>query len=674
MAENGKIRAEIERLRAELNEANHRYYVLDDPSISDAEYDRLLRRLQELEAGLGEPIPPDSPTQRVGAEPAEGFATVSHALPMLSLENAFDFEEVRQFEARAKRFLGLEGDLTYTCEPKVDGLAVELVYEGGLLSAASTRGDGLVGEDVTRNVRTIRQIPLRLQGRPPELVEVRGEVYIGREDFHRLNQERENEGLSLYANPRNLAAGSLRQLDPTVTAGRPLRFFGYALGRISAAPPAGQSELLRSLAAWGLPVNPDVRLCSGLEAAIEFCREMAERHHRLPYDLDGVVIKVDDLALQERLGAKSRSPRWAVAYKFAAPEEATTVREIEVSVGRTGTLTPIALLEPVVVSGATVSRASLHNQDEVRRKDVRPGDRVLVRRAGEVIPEVVKVLDPDRTGRAEPFSLPDRCPVCSSPVFQIEGEVALRCLNLACPARVKESIRHFASKSGLDIDGLGPKLIDQLVDRGLVKDPADLFNLGLEDLIELERLAEKSADNLLAALERAKRPPLARLIFGLGIRHVGEHLAQVLADEFGSLENLRLADQERLLAIEAVGPQVAESIANFMATQANQDLLARLEAAGVNPQAPAARAGLEAPLSGKTLVLTGSLARMTRAEAKAAIQRAGGRVGSSVSQKTDFLVVGAEPGSKLDKARSLGVRILDEDEFLNLLRQAEEGP
>ncbi|MBW1714023.1 MAG: NAD-dependent DNA ligase LigA, partial [Deltaproteobacteria bacterium] len=447
-----------------------------------------------------------------------------------------------------------------------------------------------------------------------------------------------------------------------------LRIFCYGVGQTSRPLAETQSQLLEVLASFGLPVNPDLGQCQDIDQVISFCRSLDQRRHSLPYEIDGVVIKVDSLDLQQRLGVKARSPRWALAFKFAAAQEATTVKDLAVSVGRTGTLTPVAILEPVFISGATVSRASLHNYDEVVRKDVRVGDRVLVQRAGDVIPEVVKVLDPDRSGRSQPFTMPDKCPVCDSKVVRIEGEAAHRCLNLACPARVKESIRHFASKSGLDIDGLGPKLIDQMVEQGLVQDPADLLRLTKEDLVGLERMADKSAENLIQAIEKARRPDLARLIFGLGIRHVGEHLAQSLALEFGSLENLAQADQERLLEMEKVGPQVAQSITSFFQTPANLDLLARLKEFGLEPIEAQAEPAQESALTGKTVVLTGRLEGMSRAEAKALIQRSGGRVASSVSRKTDFVVAGQEPGSKLTKARDLGVRVLDQAQFLSLVQ------
>ena len=661
------MREEIQKLREELSEASHRYYVLDQPTLSDAEYDRKLRRLMELEEALSEPVPPDSPTQRVGAQPAEGFTPVRHALPMLSLENGFGFDEVREFEERIRRFLGWSEPLAYTCEPKLDGLAVELVYEGGLLVRAATRGDGSVGEEVTHNIRTVRQIPLRLRGDHPELLAVRGEVFIDKVQFKRLNKDQEEAGEKTYANPRNLAAGSLRQLDPAVTATRPLRFFCYGVGQVSAPLGSTQAGILGALRGFGLPVSDRYRRCADMDEVIAFLQEMEGVRHDLEYEIDGVVIKVDELSLQDRLGQKSRAPRWALAYKFKAAQEATTVREIMVSVGRTGVLTPVALLEPVFISGVTVARASLHNHDEVARKDVRVGDRVLVQRAGDVIPEVVQVLDPDREGRAGPFVMPEFCPVCGSRVVRLEGEAALRCPNLSCPAIVKESIRFFAGKGGLDIEGLGPKLIDQLLEKGLVKDPADLFALDHEQLAGLERMADKSADNLMAALEAARRRPLARLLAALGIRHVGEVQAGELAREFGSLEALGQADEQRLLAIEGIGPQVAASVVSFFANQANRELLARLRANGVEP-APPERAA-SSSLAGKAFVLTGTLEGLTRAEAKALIQRAGGKVVSAVSRKTDFLLAGDKPGSKLTKAQELGVVVLDLEGFRALLEQ-----
>ena len=661
------MKDEIQRLRRELTEANFRYYTLDRPTLSDREYDLKLRRLMDLEAASGEPVPPDSPSQRVGAQPAQGFTPVRHSLPMLSLENGFDYNEVREFQERIRRFLGWTDPISYTCEPKLDGLAVELVYEQGLLVRAATRGDGTVGEEVTHNIRTIRQIPLRLRDEPPKVLAVRGEVFIDKDQFQSLNREREEAGEQTYANPRNLAAGSLRQLDPAVTAQRPLRFFCYGVGEVSQTLAQTQHGLLEAVGELGLPVNSLSRVCPDLEAVLECLQDLEERRHGLEYEIDGAVIKVDDLALQDRLGQKARAPRWALAYKFKAAQEATTVQDIIVSVGRTGALTPVAVLEPVFIGGVTVSRASLHNHDEVARKDVRVGDRVLVQRAGDVIPEVVQVLDPDQEGRAEPFAMPETCPVCGSKVVRLEGESAHRCLNLACPAIVKEAIRFFASKGGLDVEGLGPKLVDQLVEQGLVKDPADLFLLTKDDLLGLERMAEKSAQNLVQALDAARRRPLDRLIAALGIRHVGEVQARELAREFRTLDNLVKADENKLLDIDGIGPQVAQSITTFFSTPANLELLERLKQGGVEPRELEPEQEGGSSLTGKSFVLTGTLEGLTRAEAKALILRAGGKVTSAVSKKTDYLLAGENPGSKLTKAGELGVAVLDLEGFNRLL-------
>lgn len=668
-----KQAAEMDDLRRRLTEANYRYHVLDDPTISDAEYDRLLRRLLDLEEESGLDVPPDSPTRRVGAPPADGFRQVEHTVPMLSLENAFDAEEIAAFEDRVRRFLGLTAGepLVYTCEPKMDGLAVELTYRGGALIRAATRGDGVTGEDVTLNVRTIKAVPLTLRGDAPETVEIRGEVYINKADFEALNQAREAEGLPTYVNPRNTAAGSLRQLDSAITAGRNLRFFGYGLARPGAATATGQHDLLAAMADWGVPVNRLAERCADLAGVQDFCARLEERRHELDYEIDGVVIKVDDMTLQDRLGVKSRSPRWAVAYKFPAAEEQTTVNDILVSVGRTGALTPVADLEPVFVGGATVSRASMHNQDEVARKDVRVGDRVMIRRAGDVIPEVVRVLDPDRDGRPEPFRLPDHCPVCNSEVRRLEGEVAVRCVNLSCPARVKESIFHFGSKTGLDIDGLGTKLVDQLVDSGLAADPADLFRLTRDDILGLERMGDKSADNLLAAIDRARRPDLNRLIYALGINLVGEGLADLLARRFRSLDALAAAGRDELEDIDTVGPGAAQSLTDWFATPENTRLLERLAGLGLEPTPPGKESDEGRPLSGKTVVLTGKLETMTRAEAKERLQRLGAKVASSVSAKTGLVIAGADAGSKLTKAEKLGLEVMDEAAFHKMMEEIE---
>ena len=621
-----QITDRLDELRRQLHYHNHRYYVLDDPEISDAQYDRLLRELEGLESRHPEMITPDSPTQRVGARPLEKFETLPHTVPMLSLENAFNREEVQEFEERIKRFLKRKEDLTYTVEPKMDGLAIELIYEQGLLIRAATRGDGYVGEDVTQNVRTIPAVPLRLlPGKipAPERLEIRGEVYLRLKDFREFNRKRLEAGEPAFANPRNAAAGSLRQLDPRVTAQRPLFFYAYGLGALTGLPFVGQGEILAALSQWGLPVNPQARRVEGIEAAWAFCREMEDLRHSLPYEIDGVVIKVDSLELQDTLGVKSRSPRWALAFKFQPSQETTRILNIEVQVGRTGVLTPVAILQPVVVGGVEVSRATLHNQDEIERKDTRIGDTVIIQRAGEVIPEVVKVVDGGRPGREAAFRLPTECPVCRSPVVRLPGEAALRCSNPNCSAQVKESIRHFASKGAMDIEGLGEKLVDQLVEKGLVKDYGDLYALTREALVPLERLADKSAGNLMEALERSKQASLSRFIYALGIRFVGEHVAAILAGSYGALEALSAAREEELLSIREVGPQVARSVRSFFDNPQNQKVVAKLLGGGV--QLKGEKTGGPKPLAGKTFVLTGRLTRFAREEAKATIQSLGGK-------------------------------------------------
>lgn len=663
-----QITDRFDALRRELRHHNYRYYVLDDPEISDARYDRLLRELEDLEKQFPELITPDSPTQRVGARPLEKFETVPHSVPMLSLENGFTREEVLEFEARIQRFLKRDLEIEYTVEPKMDGLAVELIYEEGRLVRAATRGDGYVGEDVTQNIRTIRSIPLTLlmdKVPLPERLEVRGEVYLRLKDFREYNRRREEAGESAFANPRNAAAGSLRQLDPRVTAQRPLFFFAYGLGSTSGLPLVTQWEVLQSLSRWGIPVNPLIKKARGIEACWDYCREMEGRRHTLPYEIDGVVIKVNAWSLQEELGIKSRSPRWALAFKFQPSQETTRILKIEVQVGRTGVLTPVAHLEPVQVGGVEVSRATLHNQDEIERKDIRVGDTVIVQRAGEVIPEVVKVIDSLRTGKERSFEMPAHCPICRSPVVRLPGESAYRCTNPNCSAQIKESIRHFASKGAMDIEGLGEKMVDQLVEKGVIRDYGELYALTREALVPLERLADKSAGNLVEALERSKQAALNRFIYALGIRFVGEHVASVLAGYFGSLEALSAAREEELLSIREIGPQVARSVRVFFDNPRNQEVVASLLGSGVRLKGE--KTGGPKPLAGKTLVLTGRLTRFSREEAKARIEILGGKVSGSVSSRTDYLVAGEEPGSKLNKARELGVAILSEEELLGLL-------
>ncbi len=665
-----EVQARAQELRDQLHYHNYRYYVLDDPVVSDQEFDRLLQELSKLEAVYPGLVTPDSPTQRVGAAPLDKFATAPHSLPMLSLENAFSDGEAREFEDRLKRFfLRMEETFDYVVEPKMDGVAVELVYEQGRLRVGSTRGDGYRGENVTQNLKTIHTIPLALlsQDLPaPDLLEVRGEVYIDLVDFKKFNDERLARGESPFANPRNAAAGSLRQLDPAITAARPLKIFCYGIGQVEGRSFATHWDVLAALQTWGLRVNPLIDRRRGIEEAIRYHRDLEHQRHGLPYEIDGVVIKVNDLALQERLGAKARSPRWALAYKFAATQATTTVKDILVNVGRTGAVTPMAVMEPVEVGGVTVSRATLHNEDEVARKDVRVGDTVLIQRAGDVIPEVVKVILEDRPADAQPFRMPRSCPVCGTPLVRPAGEAVTRCPNPDCRGALRRGILHFAGKAAMDIDGLGEKIIDQLMDQGLVEGIADLYRLTEDDLAPLERFAEKSAKNLVDSLEKSKEVSLGRFIYALGIRYAGEATAQLLAQHFQSFEALRQAGEEELLAIEGIGPQVAKGIREFFDKEKNQELLDKLlKVISIKPpEKPTA-----SPLAGKFFVFTGGLSRFSRDEAKAQVTARGGKVSSSVSAKTDYVVLGADPGSKYAKARDLGVRILNEDEFEELLKK-----
>src|SRR5579875_2530791 len=668
----GDVRAEIERLRELINYHNYRYYVLDSPEITDAEYDQLMRRLEQLEREHPELITPDSPTQRVGAAPSEQFATVRHRRPMLSLSNAMNEDEMREFDARVRRMLRLDGEVEYVSEVKLDGVAVELVYENGVLTVGSTRGDGINGEDVTQNIKTIKSVPLRLikprHGRLPTLLEVRGEVILPRKAFERLNEERIAKGEPPFANPRNAAAGSLRQLDPRVTASRPLDLFCHTPGVIEGVEFKSQWEFLQGIKEFGLKVNPLSQICRGVEDVLAYWRKISEMRHELDYDADGIVAKVNSFALQEQLGEVSRSPRWAIAFKFKAQQAETKIKRIVVSVGRTGSLTPVAELEPVQLAGVTISSASLHNLDEIRRKDIREGDTVLLERAGDVIPYVVRVTK-KASPRAKPFEMPTHCPECGGAVSHEPGEVAYYCVNVNCPARMRESIRHFASKACFDIEGLGDKLVAQLVEKGLVRELADLFSLKEEQLVELERMGEKSARKLLANIQRARRVTLDRLINALGIRHVGEHTARQLALHFGNIERLRKASEEELRQVRDIGPEIAASIAQYFAEPRNQKALDRLlEHIDVEPVFTAKP---RAALQDKTFVLTGTLESMSRTEAERKILAAGGKVSSSVSSKTDYVVAGANPGSKLDRARALGVKVIGEEEFLRMLGEKE---
>lgn len=659
----------IQQLSKEIERHNRLYYEQDTPEITDAEYDALFRELQSLEEHYPALALPDSPTKRVGGRPLAKFSQVRHSTPMLSLENAFTEQDIADFDDRIKRFLALpaSAEISYVCEPKMDGVAVELVYEKGLFTIGSTRGDGVVGEEVTENLKTIKGIPLRLKlDGPPELLTVRGEVYLPLAPFQKLNQEREEAGEPPFANPRNAAAGSLRQLDSKITARRPLHIFCYAPGKLAGIDFSAQSDFLTRIPGWGLPVNPLIRRVSGKEELIAYYGEMMEKRDDLPYEIDGVVIKVDQFSLQRDLGEKSRSPRWAIAWKFPPRQATTVIEDIVPQVGRTGVITPVAHLKRVEVSGVMVSRATLHNWEEMERKDIRKGDTVIVERAGDVIPAVVKVLTEKRQGSELPLPIPESCPVCGGQVVRIEGEVAVRCVGLACPAQLLERVKHFASRNGMDIDGLGEKYIEQLLDLQLIHDVADLYTLSENDFMKFERMGKKLAENLLNAIEGSKSRDLSRLIFALGIRHVGEHTAKLLAGAFGSIENLAHASAEELTSVREVGPQVAESIADFFQNQENLQIIEKLQAAGVRPKAEQKRVG--GRFTGKTFVFTGSLTRFTRDEAKKMVEQEGGHAAGSVSKKTDYVVAGAEAGSKLEKAVQLGVRVLSEEEFLELLR------
>lgn len=654
-------------LSREVQRHNKLYYSQDQPELTDTEYDALYRELHNLELEFPDLMAPDSPTQRVGGAPVDKFPAVRHRLPMLSLENAMEEQDIMEFDDRIKKLLGLGSvELRYVCEPKMDGLAVELVYEQGILTVGSTRGDGQVGEEVTRNLKTIRNIPLRIMVEPPpDLFEVRGEVYLPLDAFRKLNADREENGEPPFANPRNAAAGAIRQLDSRITARRPLSLFAYAPGEVAGCNFESQAGFLDTIRQWGLPVNPLARSVTGTAGVCAYFQEMAAQRDALPYEIDGVVVKVDSYELHRELGEKSRSPRWAIAWKFPPRQAITVVERIIPSVGRTGVVTPVANLRPVEVSGVTVSRATLHNWEEVEKKDIREGDTVVVERAGDVIPAVVRVLTEHRTGAEPSTTPPAACPACGSPIARIPDEVAIRCLNLGCSAQVRESLIHFASRNAMDIEGLGEKLIDQLLRLRLATTVADLYRLTREDFMQFDRMGDKLAENLLAAIRQSTERDLARFIFALGIRHVGEHTAKLLADAFGSIENLMNAPVEELLTIREVGPQVAQSIRSFFANERNREVVAGLLDAGVRPSATSKRVG--GRFTGKTFVFTGALTRFTRDAAKAMVEREGGHAAGSVSKKTDYVVAGSEAGSKLDKARSLGVPVLSEEEFLTLM-------
>ena len=657
-------------LRAAIDAHNRAYYVLDAPTVSDDEYDGLFRELQALESEYAALVSADSPTQRVGAEPAAEFAAVTHRLPMLSLNNAFSAAEVEAFDRRAREALGVDR-IEYAAEPKLDGLAISLSYENGVFTVGATRGDGNTGENVTRNLRTVRALPLKLTGRLPPYLEVRGEVLMRRRDFAAMNAAQMAAGEKIFVNPRNAAAGSLRQLDSRITAKRPLVFFAYGLGAVEwggIKPPRTHGALLSWLAELRFPVAKERAVVQGLEGMLDYYRRIGERRSELPFEIDGVVYKVNDFEQQLRLGFVSRAPRFAIAHKFPAEEMPTEVVDIEIQVGRTGALTPVARLKPVFVGGVTVTNATLHNEDEIRRKDVRIGDTVIVRRAGDVIPEVVRVIMEQRPARTHEFTMPTRCPECGSAVVRLPGEAIARCSGgLVCPAQRKQALLHFAGRRAMDIEGLGDKLVDQLVDADRVRTPADIYRLDAAGLAGLERMAEKSAANVVAAIDKSRRTTLARFIFALGIRHVGETTAADLARHFGNLEALERADEIALLEVHDVGPVLAQSIRQFFAESHNRQVVAQLRAAGVQwPEAPPQRrpAGR---FAGLLFVLTGALPSLSRDEAKALIEERGGKVAGSVSKKTNYVVAGADPGSKLDRAAALGVPVLDERGFQQLI-------
>jgi len=671
------IKDEIEKLVKDLNYHNYRYYVLDSPVISDAEYDRFFRQLRDLEEKTGY-ILPDSPTQRVGAPPLEKFEKVRHREPMLSLDNAFSYDELREFDRRVKKLLGREDEVEYTVEPKYDGLAVELTYKKGLLEKASTRGDGYEGEDITQNIKTIRSVPIKIEhsSRVPDDIDIRGEVYMDLDEFESLNRSREQKGLSLFANPRNAAAGSVRQLDPSVTTERKLYLACYGVGILKGVDFASQADLIGWLRESRFPTPETVSVVSGIENVIEKARAIEERRTEFPFETDGAVVKVNDFALQRKLGVKTREPRWAVAYKFQAHQGITKILDIRGSVGRTGVITPFAVFEPVRIGGVTVSRSTLHNWDEIERKDIRIGDTVVVERAGDVIPHVVSIVKEKRTGKEKVPPIPQRCPACGSEVVREAGEVAVRCDSLHCPAQIQEKIIHFASRSGMDIEGLGEKNIELLYSRGLISHFEDIYRLKKEDLLELPRFAEKSAQNLIEAIERSKRTTLAKFLFAIGILHVGEYASKLLAKNFEDLKDLYRVTPERIMEIKQMGEKIASSVSAFFNDEKNLEVLDTLLNLGLkieNPDFISWKKMEKLPLEGLTFVITGTLPR-PRKEAEDLIERGGGRTASSVSGSTDYLLTGEEPGSKLEKARTLGVRIISYEDLLKMLEKNNENP
>lgn len=672
MPEPAEIQLQLDALRTEINQHNYRYYALDDPAIPDAEYDRLMQQLQALEQQWPALISPDSPTQRVGAAPLAGFSQVVHQVPMLSLDNAFNRDELVDFDRRIRDRLGSEGRILYSCEPKLDGIAVSLLYRNGVLERGATRGDGAVGEDITHNVRTISSIPLRLMGEDyPAVLEVRGEIYMPKEGFRQLNERARSKDEKLFVNPRNAAAGSLRQLDARVTAQRPLQMCCYGVGLVAEGNVAdGHFDMLKQLQGWGFRINAEMRLVEGIEACLDYQQYLLSRRDQLPYDIDGIVFKVDDIDLQKQLGFVARAPRWATAFKFPAEEELTTLLGVDFQVGRTGAITPVARLAPVFVGGVTVSNATLHNRDEIERLGVMINDTVVVRRAGDVIPQVAKVVLEQRPDTVEPIVFPTHCPICESVLERIEGEAVTRCTGaLLCAAQQKEAIKHFASRKAMDIDGLGDKLVEQLVDERLIQSVADLYRLDVEQLSSLERMGRKSAENLLAALTKSQSTTLAKFLYALGIREVGEATANNLAQHYGSLARVQQASVESLLEVPDVGPVVARHVFDFFAGEHSHELLQQLMELGIHWPDVAVKSAAQLPLKGTTYVVTGTLEALSRSEAKAQLEDLGAKVAGSVSKKTTCVVAGPGAGSKLNKAAELGVEVIDEAALIALLQR-----
>ncbi len=660
-----KIKKRVSQLRQEINYHNYRYYVKDSPEISDEEFDALLRQLERLEEEYPHLIVPESPTQRVGAPPDEAFKPVTHRNPMLSLANAFDFNELNSFFERVKKGLD-QTKIEYVCELKLDGVAISLTYRNGKYFRGSTRGDGIIGEDITHNIKTIKSIPLALSmNKPPREMEIRGEAFIEKETFEKINRERSAEDLPLFANPRNAAAGSLRQLDPQITASRRLDVFIFNLGYITGRDFNTHFEVLQFFKEIGFKINPYIIKALTEAEVVNYVKDWQEKKEGLPYEIDGIVIKVNLLNQQENLGATTKTPRWCIAYKYPAEQKTTVVKDIIVNVGRTGAITPTAILDPVVIAGSTVSRATLHNEDEIRRKDIRIGDRVIVQKAGDVIPEVVAPIISKRTGQEKIFKMPDKCPICGARIIRPEGEAVARCTGLACPAQNYEHFLHFVSRGAMDIEGMGQAVVKQIIDNNMVEDIADIYSLEKDDLYRLEYFKEKAASNLFKAIQKSKERPLSRLLFALGIRHVGAHVAQVLAREFGNMDRLQQADYEDLINIDEIGPRIAESIINFFQQGQNLKVIEKLKKAGLNMSEETEK--VDGKFKGLSFVFTGGLSRFNRQEAKAMVENLGGRISSSVSKKTDFVVAGTEPGSKYEKAKKLGLNILNEDQFLELI-------